>query len=177
MEELKRYGVANSIPNISFATGEILQFFLHISGAKTVFEIGCANGFSTIFLALGVASKKGKVVTCDVSAPSFKAAQENIKIAGLNEVIEFRFGDARTVLDTGEKFDCVFIDGQKNQTHEFFILASKHLTPRGLIILDDTSKFPEKMAAFQQLRTMQREFCFFDIPVDGDDTVTVAFRK
>src|SRR6185295_17969714 len=108
LKNLARYGKTKNIPNISEQTGEILQFLIHISRAKKILEIGCANGFSTIFLA--------------------DAAQKNITAAGLSAFVEFRCGDGMKIVRSPEKFDCIFIDAEKKRTHEFFTLAQRHLT-------------------------------------------------
>src|SRR6185295_7811605 len=152
LKNLARYGKTKNIPNISEQTGEILQFLIHISRAKKILEIGCANGFSTIFLADAARKNNGSVLTCDVSAPSFAAAQKNITAAGLSAFVEFRCGDGMKIVRSPEKFDCIFIDAEKKRTHEFFTLAQRHLTKNGLIIIDDTKKFAEKMRAFKSLR-------------------------
>ncbi|MBI5414694.1 tRNA (adenine(22)-N(1))-methyltransferase TrmK [Candidatus Peregrinibacteria bacterium] len=177
LEQMKRDGISRNIPNISISSGHILQFFLRIIGAKNVFEIGCANGFSTIFLADALRDAGGKLVTSDVSQPSFEEAQENLSKVHLSKYVDFRFGDAVNVLDEHEKFDLIFIDGQKNRTHEFFEFAKKHLFPRGIILVDNTAKFPKKMEAFTKLRNREFEFFFFDILLDASDMMTVAFCK
>lgn len=177
VRNLKEHGIRENIPNISFLGGEILQFLAQITAAKTFFEIGCANGFSTLFLADMAQQSGGKVVTCDISVPSFTAAQKNIRQSGLSSSVDFRFGDACTVLRKNEVFDYIFIDGQKNRTHEFFALAADHLAPRGIIVIDDTTRFPEKMKAFFSVRKNNTQFSFWDIAVEQDDTMTVAFLQ
>ena len=177
LRQLKQEGKDKNIPNISFFSATLLRFFGSITNARSIFEIGCANGFSTIFLAEIVRRNGGAVLTCDISKPSFEEAQKNLRKANLASFVKFRFGDALKILKPTEKFDFIFIDGQKDQTHKFFLLAKQHLTKTGLIIIDDTKLFPKKMHDFYLLRQTEKHFLFFDIPVEDRDTITVAFRK
>ncbi len=177
LQNLKEEGEKRNIPNISFQTGEILQFLIQIIRAKNVLEIGCANGFSTIFLAAVAEKIGGKVVTCDISLPSFREAQKNVKSASLSDIVEFRFGDGRNICIKKENFKFIFIDAQKDKTHEFFEYGIRFLSPDGVICIDNARKFPQKMSLFDTLKSQTKDFIFFDIFISEHDAMTLCFSQ
>ena len=73
--------------------------------------------------------------------------------------------------------DCIFIDAQKSWTHKFFLHASSLLSENGIIIVDDTKKFSDKMKSFHNLIAREKEnWNFFTVP-ETDDAIMVFNRK
>ena len=176
--KLKSFGEQENIPNISWTGVDTLRFFLEIKKTKKVMEIGCANGFSTIVIADMIEKWGGKVVTCDVSTPSIASAQANWAACGLQN-IEVREGSALEVFEEEKEgsFDFIFIDGQKSWTHKFFTMAAQKLSPSGIIIVDDTKKFADKMKSFKNLISKEKEkWIFFEVP-EEDDALMVFTRR
>src|SRR3989475_13332728 len=62
--EMEKYAAENDIPIIGPAVARMLALFVQVSGAKRIFEMGSAIGYSTIWLARA-AGPKGKVVYTD----------------------------------------------------------------------------------------------------------------
>jgi ubiquinone/menaquinone biosynthesis C-methylase UbiE len=62
-----------------------------------VVDVGCGEGWST--LAIARAYPKAKVVGIDLDGPSVEAARENAQLAGMDENVEFRGGDAAQLPD------------------------------------------------------------------------------
>ena len=72
----------------------------NINRCKVLADIGCDHGFIPI-----EAVKNGivrRAVACDVSKPSLLKAEKNIRLAGLSEKIDTRFGDGLEPLSQGE---------------------------------------------------------------------------
>jgi predicted O-methyltransferase YrrM len=178
LKKLKAYGLANDIPNISETTAQMLHFFVRMKQAKKVLEIGCANGYSTIWIADAVEQNDGTMLTCDVSEPSFNQAKENIKATKLDHIVQFKFGDAKkTLKDCEEKFDIIFIDARKKHYHIFWEMAKDMLADKGVIIIDDVLKFQHKTAEFNKTMEKETDWEKITLPVDGDDGIMFVQKK
>lgn len=178
LQALKEFGEQENIPNISWTGVDTLRFFLEVQRPMRVMEIGCANGFSSIVIADMLEQWGGELITCDVSAPSIASAKENWKMCGLQN-IEVREGSALEVFERDEeKFDCIFIDGQKSWTHKFFEMAAQKLSLQGVIIVDDTKKFFEKMKSFKNLVEKEKNnWIFFEIPEEDEEDALMVFTR
>ncbi len=181
LQKLRKFGEEQNIPNISPKGEEVLKFFLELKKPKKVLEIGCANGYSSCIIASEIEKYSGKLLTGDVSAPSLESAKTNSQMMKLRNV-EFRFGNALEVFSPEEdkdgKFDIVFIDGQKSWTHKFFAFAKTFLQKDGIIIVDDTQKFPDKMKSFHNMIEREKEeWNFFSIPDSEDDAMMIFSKK
>jgi len=175
--DLKQFGEEQNIPNISWICVNVLHFFLDLRKPKKVLEMGCANGFSSVVIADSLEKWNGKLLTGDVSEPSLESAKKNAEVCRLTN-IEFRFGN---ILETIQKedgpFDLIFIDAQKSWTHKFFIFAETLLADDGIIVVDDTKKFPDKMKSFHNhIARKKDEWSWFTVP-EPDDAIMVFTRK
>lgn len=178
LNRLKTFGEEQNIPNISWKGVDILRFFLSIKTPKSVLEIGCANGFSSIVIADYLEKWGGKLLTCDVSEPSVESAKANFKAANINN-IRIKTGNALEIIDKNDGlFDFIFIDGQKSWTHKFFDYFKDFLTPNGIVIVDDTKKFPDKMKSFKNYINREKEkWIFFQAEDSKDDAMMVFSRR
>ena len=73
---------------VSEEDGRFLRFLVVSSGAKNVLEIGGANGYSAIWIGLGLRETGGRLVTIEYDAARAKDAEANIKAAGLSDVVQ-----------------------------------------------------------------------------------------
>ena len=127
-----------NIPIIGPACARLLYFVTQLSGAKRIFEMGSAIGYSTIWLARA-AGDGAEVFYTDGDAENAKTAKGYIEQAGVQDRIKILVGDALKLLDeTPGNFDVIFIDVDKHQ----YPVALKQAVPRvrqgGLIITDNT---------------------------------------
>ncbi len=178
LKELKQYGIEKNIPNVSETVGKFLNFIVKISKAKTGVEIGCANGYSTIWLAEAFVHNEGKLTSIDFSAPSLKQARENITKLGFEDIVEFKFGDGIKILtQLDQKFDFVFLDAQKGNYHLFWDLIKTKIHNGSIVIVDDVLKFPEKTQKFMEQMKKEKEFDYQILPLDQDDGVMVIKKR
>ncbi len=77
--EIEDYAALNRVPIIGPAVARLLTLFVRASGAKRIFEMGSAIGYSAIWLARA-AGPKGKVIYTDGDAE--KRAARRIISAG-----------------------------------------------------------------------------------------------
>lgn len=131
----------NDLPEINVAPvqGKFLNFLVGISSSQRVLEIGTLAGYSTIWLARALPSS-GALVTLEFSEKNANVAAENIKRAGLSDIVEIRKGDAKKTLkdliNEKQLFDFVFIDADKTGYPAYFDAVLK-LVHKGSIIVAD----------------------------------------
>jgi predicted O-methyltransferase YrrM len=123
--------------SVSPAHGKLLWTFARLLHARRILEIGTLGGYSTIWLARGMAPG-GKLVTVEAVEKHATVARANIERAGLSAVVEVRVGQALATLPgINGPFDLTFIDADKQNNAEYFGWALKLSRPGGLIIVDN----------------------------------------
>lgn len=126
--------------SVSPTQGKLLQVLAQIAGARAVLEIGTLGGYSTLWLARGLAPG-GRIVTLELEPKHAAIARANFKRAALHQVIEVRVGVAveslaQLVREGRGPFDLIFIDADKISIPEYFTWALK-LSRRGTVIVVD----------------------------------------
>src|SRR5207253_1918080 len=105
------------------------------SGATRALEIGGAEGYSAIWIGLGLRQTGGKLTTIEYDPARAKTAADNIRRAGLSDIVTVIPGDAfeRIPKISGE-FDFVFLDAWKRDYRKFFDMVFPRLRTRGLFL-------------------------------------------
>lgn len=121
--------------------GKLLMLFARMVGAKRILEVGTLGGYSTIWLARGLA-KGGRLITLELDAKHIEVAQKNLARAGVADVVEIIRGAALETLPRvakagGGAFDLIFIDADKENTAEYVEWALKMSLPGTVIIVDN----------------------------------------
>jgi caffeoyl-CoA O-methyltransferase len=138
ISEMEHYAAEQRVPIIGPAVARLLALFAQVSGAKRIFEMGSAIGYSTIWLARA-AGPKGKVHYTDGDPANAKRAGDYFKRAGVAKRIEVHVGDALELLKkTSGKFDLIFNDVDKHQYPDALRVALPKLKRGGLFITDNT---------------------------------------
>jgi caffeoyl-CoA O-methyltransferase len=136
--EMERYAEENRVPIIGPAVARLLALFAQVSGAKRIFEMGSAIGYSTIWLARA-AGPKGKVHYTDGNPENAKRASAYFRRAGVAKRIDVQVGDAlELVKKTPGQFDLIFNDVDKHQYPDALRAALPKLRKGGLFITDNT---------------------------------------
>jgi len=138
VREMEDYAAEHGIPIIGPAVARLLSLLVQISGAKRIFEMGSAIGYSTIWLARA-AGPKGKVFYTDGDPEKVRRAQMYFRMAGMAKRIEVQIGDALAIVKkTPGTFDVIFIDVDKNQYPAALLAVRPKLRRGGLLITDNT---------------------------------------
>jgi caffeoyl-CoA O-methyltransferase len=136
--EIEAYAAQNDVPIIGPAVARMLTLFVQVSGAKRIFEMGSAIGYSTIWLARA-AGPKAKVTYTDGDPEKARRAKDYFRRAGVAKRIDVRVGNAHDLLQkTPGKFDLIFNDVDKHQYPASFRVAVPKLRRGGLFITDNT---------------------------------------
>ena len=136
--EIEAYAAENRIPIIGPAVARMLALFVQVSGAKRIFEMGSAIGYSTIWLARA-AGPKAKVIYTDGDPEKARRAKEYFRRAGVAKRIEVRVGNALELVKKAPgTFDLIFNDVDKHQYPDALRAALRKLRRGGLFITDNT---------------------------------------
>jgi caffeoyl-CoA O-methyltransferase len=136
--EMEEYAAKNGVPIIGPAVARLLTLLVQVSGAKRIFEMGSAIGYSTIWLARA-AGPKAEVFYTDGNPDNARRAQEYFRRAGITKRVHVQIGDALTLLrKTPGKFDFIFNDVDKHQYPAALRTALPKLRPGGLFLTDNT---------------------------------------
>ena len=122
---------------VSPTQGKLLQLLARIAGARRILEIGTLAGYSTIWLARGLAPG-GRLVTLEADPHHAAVARANLAAAGLADVVEVREGPALDSLPGLEgPFDLVFIDADKRNNPNYLDWALRLSRPGTVIVCDN----------------------------------------
>jgi len=135
--EMEAEAGKNNIPIVGPAVARVLYQLAVISGAKKVFEMGSAIGYSTIWWARAVGDG-GHVVYTDGDRKNADKARRYFERAGVSRRISVRVGDAFEFLSEEKgQYDIIFNDVDKIDYPRVFRLALPRLKSGGLFITDN----------------------------------------
>ena len=127
----------NDVSIVGPAVARVLYQLASISGAKKIFEMGSAIGYSTIWWARAVGDG-GRVVYTDGDRKIAEKARRYFDRAGVSERITVRVGDALEILSEEKApYDIIFNDVDKIDYPRAFRLALPRLRSGGLFITDN----------------------------------------
>jgi caffeoyl-CoA O-methyltransferase len=137
LAEMEKYAKRRKIPIIGPACGRLLHQLAQISGAKRMFEMGSAIGYSTIWLARG-AGTEAEIYYTDGDPENARRARDHFRRGGVEDRIQLLVGDAVELMDgiPGD-FDLIFIDVDKQQYPDALHKAVPRLRSGGLLITDN----------------------------------------
>jgi caffeoyl-CoA O-methyltransferase len=137
LENMERFAKKHRIPIIGPACGRLLYLIAQLSGAKRIFEMGSAIGYSTIWLARA-AGPGAEIYYTDGDAENARLARQNFQLAGVEDHIQLLVGNAVELIDTlPGKFDLIFIDVDKEQYPSALRKAEHRLRSRGVLLADN----------------------------------------
>ncbi|HKU21622.1 MAG TPA: O-methyltransferase [Terriglobales bacterium] len=137
LRDMEAEAAARSIPIVGPAVGRLLYQLAGMIKAHTVFEMGSAIGYSTIWWARAV-GEGGRVIYTDGSRKNADEARRNLERAGVLERVTFHVGDALELLsEQKEPFDIVFNDVDKVDYPRAFRVAAKRVRKGGLFVADN----------------------------------------
>lgn len=128
--------------------GAFLRFLVAAVGARRVVEIGTLGGYSAIWMARGL-PPEGRIFTVEKEPRHAAVAREHFRLAGVEDRVEVREGDARQVLPTlapEGPFDLVFIDADKEGYLAYLDWALENLRPGGVVAAHNAFGFGGKIA-------------------------------
>lgn len=162
--------------NLEPETAQFLHMLLRSSKRTRLLEIGTSNGYSTIWLAWAAASNGGCVISIDRDQHKQELADENLRRAGLREVVELRCGDATEIVkDLTGPFDSVFFDADRYSAPAQLALLQSKLTEDVLLLADNALSHPNEIAGY--LRALEELPRFERIILPLGKGLSIAYRS
>ena len=134
---------------VSEADGQFLRMLAVAKGSKQALEIGSASGYSAIWIGLAMRDTGGRLVTIEYDAARAREAAENIRRAGLSDVVQVIQADAFAAIpkQTGT-FDFVFLDAWKKDYQRFFSLVFPRMARGGVLLAHNVINKKDEMPDF-----------------------------
>lgn len=178
--EMEAQAKERDIPIVGPAVATLLATLAQSIGARRVFEMGSAIGYSTAFFAQAV-GPEGRVFYTDGSADNAKEASGYLSRLELLDRVEVRTGDAVSLFaKTSGEFDVVFIDIDKDGYPQALEAAAPRVRPGGLLLADNVlwsgkvvdaavhDAMTEGIRAFNKALFARRDFTSVIVPLrDG----------
>jgi caffeoyl-CoA O-methyltransferase len=137
LSEMESQAAKRNIPIVGPAVGRILHQLALIFGAKYIFEMGSAIGYSTIWWARAI-GEGGRVIYTDGDQKNANEARGYFERAGVANQITVKVGDALELLsEQTQSFDIIFCDLDKEDYPRAFRLALPRLRKGGLLVADN----------------------------------------
>jgi predicted O-methyltransferase YrrM len=137
LAEMEAEATREHVAIVGPAVARVLYQLALISGAKKIFEMGSAIGYSTIWWARAVGDG-GRVIYTDGDPKRAEKARRYFERAGVSSRITVRIGDALEILsEQKDTYDIIFNDVDKTDYPRVFRLALPRLKSGGLFITDN----------------------------------------
>jgi predicted O-methyltransferase YrrM len=137
LREMEVQAAQRRIPIVGPAVGRLLHQLAIMIGARTVFEMGSAIGYSTIWWAQAV-GEGGRVFYTDGDRGNAQEARRNFERAGVAGRVQVLVGDALELLsEQRQEFDIIFCDVDKEDYPRVLRLAVPRLRKGGLLVADN----------------------------------------
>jgi predicted O-methyltransferase YrrM len=134
---------------VSEEDGRFLRLMVVSKGAKRGLEIGGASGYSAIWIGLGMRLTGGTLTTIEYDPARARALADNIRRAGLADVVTVVAGDAfKEIPRLAGDFDFVFLDAWKRDYKRFFEMMLPRLRPGGLFLAHNVINKKSEMGDF-----------------------------
>ncbi len=144
LEQALAAAAAAGLPpiQVSAPQGRLLALLARSIGARTVLEFGTLAGYSTIWLGRALPAD-GRLVTLEANPRHAEVAGENLRRAGLADLVDLRVGPAFESLEAlaverAAPLDFTFIDADKVNTPAYFEWALERSRPGALIVADNS---------------------------------------
>ena len=135
--------------SVSEEDGRFMRVLAISHSVKRALEIGGASGYSAIWIGLGLRETGGRLTTIEFDASRARAAAENVRRAGLADIVTVVHGDAfQEIPKIAGTFDFVFLDAWKPDYKRFFDLVFPRIVPRGLFLAHNVVNKQAEMRDF-----------------------------
>ncbi len=187
LSEMEEEAAQKKIPIVGPAVGRIFYQLATMIQAKTVFEMGSAIGYSTIWWARAIADG-GRVIYTDGDPKNAEKARGFFQRAGVANRISVKTGDALELLsEEKQQFDIVFNDVDKDDYPRVLRLAAPRVRKGGLFVTDnvlwsgrvaDGNAAESRTKAIQEFnRALYASPDFYTTILPIRDGVAVALKK
>jgi len=164
-----------SIMQISPAQGALMTLLTTLLQPRLAVEVGTFTGYSALAVAKAL-PPGGRLLCCDISEEWTAIAREHWRRAGVADRIDLRIGPALDTLRSlppEPAVDLAFIDADKESYIAYYEELVPRLSPRGLILVDNTL-WDGHVADPSQTNSTTEQLRAFNAHVAADERVLVA---
>ncbi|HTM25422.1 MAG TPA: O-methyltransferase [Vicinamibacterales bacterium] len=162
---------------ISEEDGRFLRLLIAASGRKRALEIGGASGYSAIWMAQGLRQTGGKLVSIEYDPVRARELADNIRRAGLADVVQVVAGDAfAEIPKLPGTFDFVFLDAWKRDYKKFLDLVFPRLDKGGVFTAHNVVNKKGEMGDF--LDAIHRNPAFWTaIVAPASEGISLSYKR
>jgi len=163
---------------VSEEDGRFLRVMVASSGATRALEIGGANGYSAIWIGLGLRQTGGHLTSIEYDPARARTAADNIRKAGLSDIVTVVAGDAfKEIPKLNGEFDFVFLDAWKRDYKRFLDMVFPRLQAHGLFLAHNVVNKRNEMTDFlSAIQSDPRMFTSIVTPSGEGISITVKGR-
>ena len=147
--------------------------------ARTLVEFGTSHGYSTLHLAAAAQRIGGRVYSLDRMPEKTKAAQANLRQAGLDHLVECYTGEgADFIAALPERVDFVFVDFGLPAFAPMFTMLESRLVRGAFLFVDGWSKVEQwdqnpEWAAFRSRLDETADYLTYILPLEKSHLIAV----
>lgn len=137
--------------NIEPAEGAYLRSQVVRLKARRVLEIGTSNGYSAVWIAMGLRRTGGRLITLESDRERHALAVRTLRDTGLDGIVEARLADALVeTRKVGGPLDFTFIDAWKPDYLAYYEMVLPKMRKGGIIAAHNVVSHPRDLAEFLQ---------------------------
>jgi caffeoyl-CoA O-methyltransferase len=161
---------------VSEEDGRFLRLMIATKKSQRALEIGGASGYSAIWIGMGLRDTGGRLVTIEYDPDRAKELAENIRRAGLSDIVQVLGGDAfQQIPKVPGTFDFVFLDAWKKDYKRFFDMVFPRLDKGGLFLAHNVVNKKSEMADF--LDAIQKPSMWTTIVAPSGEGMSVTLKR
>lgn len=135
--------------NVNADEGAFLRGLVEKVHAKRALEVGTSNGYSSIWIAMGLRRTGGHLQTLEIDPGRARLAGENFRAAGVDSLVTLKLGDARKEIPAlSGPFDFVFIDAWKQDYVLYLDDVLPKVRPGGVIVAHNVTDLRDELQDF-----------------------------
>jgi caffeoyl-CoA O-methyltransferase len=157
---------------------EYLSVMVKATRATQVLEVGTSQGYSAIWMALGLEETGGRLTTIEIDPARHDVARRNVNDAGLADRITLIRGDAhREIPRLKGPFDFVFLDADKDGMVDYFRkLYPARLAPGAMLAVHNAVTEAGDMRQYTEMLRKHPEFDTVLVSATMDDGICLSYR-
>jgi len=178
LRELEEFARTRPMGNVPRSDGEFLRVLVEASRSKRALEIGSSNGYSAIWIGIGLEQTGGKLITIEIDHDRAQMCKENIKRAGLEKVVTSIEGDALKVVAKLEgPFDFVFIDANKPDYKRYLDMLMPKMPVGGVIAAHNAIEMASSMRDYLDAVRNDPRFDTVIVSTTMRDGFAITYKK
>jgi len=157
---------------------EFLHLMVKATRAVNVLEVGTSQGYSAIWMGLGLEETGGRLTTIEIDTERHALAQRNVREAGLAGRVALVRGDAhREIAGLTGPFDFVFLDADKDGQMDYFKkLYPKKLASGGIIAVHNAISEAGDMKDYTDMIRRHPDFDTVVVSATMGDGICLSYR-